>query len=176
MLLTATASGCHTKSLTRYHLTNPDSSVAFAEKTSRHRLSLRKTYIFGMEQLWRVAKTWRLFLWGRAAGHIAGFTFLGFRRVERVGNKTHTQSAHRRLLKMRNCIAWSLCVEPVRWYSPSEASAVGDSMFPSRFPGWIFENGTGWSVRVTTQRGNHFKKGIGIYRHPRGAVSSAMFT
>ncbi len=37
---------------------------------------------------------------GQGGKNIAGFTFLEFPRVERVGNKTTHESAHRRLLKI----------------------------------------------------------------------------
>ncbi len=45
--------------------------------------------------------------YGAGRQNIAGFTFLEFPRVEqRVGMGQHTQSAHRRLLKIFAGIAW----------------------------------------------------------------------
>ena len=106
-----------------YHPNKSDSSVAFAEKIAVSTLSLRKTYILVWSNYGGVAKPGGDFM-GQGGKNIAGFTFLEFPRVERVGDKT-TYTVGTQTFTEDEVLVLPGGVDPndlYAGYSPSEAS------------------------------------------------------
>ncbi len=149
MLLTAAASRCHTKSLTRcITLTNRLCSVCREDSHRRYRYARHIFLVWS--NYGELAKPGSDFM-GQGGKEYYSFTFLEFHELNELATRQHTQSAHRRLLKMK---CWYCLVVSVQTtcagYSPSEASRRwGDARdyiadFQAGFSKW---SGTGWSVR-----------------------------
>ncbi len=104
-----------------YRPNKSDSSVAFCREDSRIDAIATQDIFLVWSNYGRSSKPGSDFM-GQGGKNIAGFTFLGFRRVERVSSKTTYTVGTGRLLKMRYCLVVSIQTTWHAGYSPSEAS------------------------------------------------------
>lgn len=127
-----------------YHPNKSDSSVAFAEKVAVSTLSLRKTYILVWSNYGGTANPGGDFM-GQGGKNIAGFTFLEFPRVSRVGGKT-TYTVGTQTFTEDEVLVLPGGVDPndlYAGYSPSEASRRWATLddYIADFQAGFFENG-----------------------------------